>query len=195
MFQVRSCLGKFAWVTFMLCLFSEGSRAATLSGSFQSIPEGSNVNLSAIGKLDWVHWGLYTDTSLNRKGSVSPRISNFTLVGDTNSFLAAYQYADNFNGYSWQDGAPVASVTNTTTGVWAYAFPVSIGSGFQITVPADTTERTLQVFVGAFAAAGRLEAVLSDGSAPSFTSSPVATVNNLNNGPKEKFTRHAKPGA
>jgi len=187
MFQVRSCLGKFAWVVFMLCLFSEESRAATLSGSFQSIPAGSNVNLSAIGKLDWVHWGLYTDTSLNRKGSVSPQISSFTLVGDSNSFLAAYQYADNFNGYSWYDGAPVASVTNTTTGVWAYSFPVAIGAGFQITVPADTTERTLQVFVGAFSAAGRLEAVLSDGSAPSFTSSPVATVNNLNNGPSGVF--------
>ncbi len=162
--------------------------AGSLTGSFQSIGTGSNVNLTAGGKLDWVHWGLYTDTSVDRKASVIPQISDFTLLGDSNSYLAAYQFTDNANGYSWDDGAPTASVTNTTTGVWAYGYPVAIGSGFQITVPADTNRKTLQVFVGAFAATGKLEAVLSDGSAPAFTSLPNATVNNLSNGPSGVFT-------
>jgi hypothetical protein len=146
------------------------------------------VDLTAIGKLDWVHWGLYTATSIDRKASVTPQISNFTVLGDTNDFLAAYQYSGNSNSYSWYDSSSVTVVTNTTTGVWAYGNPVIIGSGFQITVPADTQERKLQVFVGAFAAAGRLEAFLSDASASGFTNSPSGTVNNFSNGPSGVFT-------
>jgi hypothetical protein len=187
MFHKTSLFAKVAIVAVFLCFFAKELRAGTLTGTFHSIATGSNVNLTVSGKLDWVHWGLYTDTSVDRKASVMPQISNFTLLGDSNSFLAAYQYTDNSNGYSWYDGAPVASVTNTTTGVWAYGYPVFIGSGFQIIVPADTAHKTLQVFVGAFAAAGKLQAVLSDGSASSFTSLPTATVNNMSNGPGGVF--------
>ena len=46
-----------------------------------------------------------------------------------------------------------------------------IGSGFQFAAPADTTLRTLKVYVGAFAAAGKLEASLSDNSASAHTGS------------------------
>ena len=165
----------------------------TLTGTFSSIAAGSNVNLTMSGKLDWVHWGLYTDTSVNRKSCAAAQISNFTLVSNdspdcTNCFLTYYQYGDNANGYTWYDGAPVPAVTNTTTGVWAYNYPIPVGSGFQITVPADTTQKTLQVFVGAFEAQGQLRASLSDGSAAPFTSQPNATVNNFSNGPGGVFT-------
>ena len=37
--------------------------------------------------------------------------------------------------------------------------------GFQVTLPADTTDRTVTVYVGVKTARGRLEATLSDGSA------------------------------
>src|SRR2546430_10533617 len=36
-----------------------------VSGSFASITAGSIVNLSSTGENDWVHWGLYTETSLD----------------------------------------------------------------------------------------------------------------------------------
>lgn len=162
-------------------------RAGTLTGTFSSIATGSNVNLTTTGKLDWVHWGLYTENSIDRKASVTPQISNFTLLGDNSTYtLAAYQYADNSNSYSWYDGTPQVTVTNTTTGVWAYDY-IPIGSGFQFTVPADTTQKTLFVYVGAFAAEGKLTASLSDNSAPAFTSSLNATVNNFSNGPSGVF--------
>ncbi|MDB6018595.1 MAG: hypothetical protein JWR19_3084 [Pedosphaera sp.] len=177
-----------ALIAIFFCFFIKELPAGTLTGAFSPIATGSNVNLTISGKLDWAHWGLYTDSSLDRKASVTPQISNFTLLGDTNDFLAAYQYTGNSNGYTWDDGAPTASVTNTTTGVWAYGNPVVIGSGFQITVPADTTQKTLQVFVGTFAAVGKLQASLSDVSASSFTSSPIATVSNIGNGPGGVFT-------
>ncbi|HKI68374.1 MAG TPA: Ig-like domain-containing protein, partial [Verrucomicrobiae bacterium] len=139
-----------------------------------------------------MHWGLYTDTSVNRKASVAPQISNFTLVGSPSNFLTAYQYANNANGYTWYDGAPVATVTNTTTGVWAYQYTVAglsdpLGSGFRLTVPADTTQKTLRVYVGAYSAEGQLTASLSDGSAASFTSSGSGTVNNFGLGPGGVF--------
>src|SRR5438552_4754466 len=120
--------------------------AAVLSGSFTKIPAGTVINLSAAGALDWVHWGLYTETSLDRKTGVPALISDFTLVSnplETNGAVHVFQFSDNFNGYSWSDGTPTASETNTTTGVWAYGFPRPTGSGFEITVPADTTIRTL----------------------------------------------------
>ena len=41
----------------------------------------------------------------------------------------------------------------------------ALGNGFQITVPADTTQRTLKLYIGLWSAQGRLEVSLSDGSA------------------------------
>ena len=137
--------------------------AASLTASFAAIPQGSNVVLTVAGPVDWVHWGLYTETSLDRKAGVAPLISDFTLLDATNGFAYVYEFADNYNGYTWSDGTPTAAVTNTTTGVWAYGVPAA-GSGFLITAPADTTLRTLSVYVGAFAAAGKFEASLSDNS-------------------------------
>ena len=164
--------------------FNRTLPAGTLNGSFSSIATGSNVNLSVAGKLDWVHWGLYTDTSVNRKADVTAQIGNFITIGDTNGFLAAYQFGDNANGYTWSDGTPTVGVTNTTTGVWAYGFP-NLGSGFQFEVPADTAERTLQVFVGVYKGRGALEAALSDASASSYLNSSLF---NMANGPGGVYT-------
>ena len=165
--------------------------SGTLSGSFALIPQGSSVNLTTSGKLDWVHWGLYTPNTLNRKAQVTPMISDFSVQGDWSCptcFIDYYQYGDNWNGYSWYDGLPVQSAEGTTTGVWVYNYPNAVGSGFSFTVPADPTPRTLYVYVGAFQAQGQLRASLSDGSANAFTSANTATVNNAGNGPCGVFT-------
>src|SRR5689334_20561405 len=102
--------------------------AGSLTGSSRDIPRNSSVNLSTNGTVDWVHWGVYTETSINRKAGVVPKISDFSPLDNTNGFLEVYQFADNYNGYTWTDGDPIAGVTNTTTGVWAYGIPV-IGTG------------------------------------------------------------------
>src|SRR5262249_15155744 len=150
--RVRECL-ILGLILVPMALTAAQSNGGMLSGSFSPIIPGSNVNLSAIGKLDWVHWGLYTDASVTRKASVLPLINNFKLLGDADCstcYLAEYQYNDNWNGYSWYDGAPAGTVTNTTTGVWVYNYPNPVGSGFQFTVPAGLGQKTLQVFVGAY---------------------------------------------
>ena len=156
----------------IVMLAAISARAANLTGSFDPIPQGSSVDLTAAGPVDWVHWGLYTETSLDRKAGVAPLISDFTILDATNGYAYVYQFADNYNGYSWSDGTPSGAVTNTTTGVWAYGVP-TMGSGFEFNAPADTNPRTLKVYVGAFAARGKLEAQLSDASAPAFTSTDL----------------------
>ncbi len=155
------------------------ARGGVLIGTNTSIHSGADINLTAAGPLDWVHWGLYTPTSLDRKSGVTPQIGDWTVIGPSNAFTAAYQFGDNANGYSWSDGTPTASVTNTTTGVWAYGVP-NIGTGFELSVPADTTVRTLKVYVGAFAARGKFEASLSDLSAAGYLDSSLS---NIRNGP------------
>jgi hypothetical protein len=160
-------------------------QAGSLTGTTRNL-QNSTVNLSTNGTLDWVHWGLYTESSLNRKAGVTPQISDFTLLDNTNGFVFGYQYSDNENGYTWTDGDPVAGVTNTTTGIWAYGVPF-IGTGFQLTAPAGTASRTLKVYCGVFAGTGHFEASLSDGSAPDFTTS---FNNPAMGGPSREVTLH-----
>jgi hypothetical protein len=152
-----------------------------LTGTFATIPRGSVVNLTAQGALDWVHWGLFTDTSLDRKAGVSPQISDFSLATVSNFFGFAYQFSDNWNGYSWSDGTPDVSVTDTTTGVYA----VGVGHGFQFSVPAGTEVKTLKVYVGTYGAVGKLQASLSDNSSPAYVSTALT---NISNGPSAVYT-------
>ncbi len=143
------------------------------------------MNLTVAGSADWVHWGLLTDTSIDRKVNVAPRISNFTPVAASGGYVYIYQFADNANGYTWTDGTPHLAVTNTTTGVWAYGVPAA-DTGFRFSVPASTNVQTLKVYVGAFAAQGKFVAFLSDASAPNYTNSTA--VDNNGNGPSAVYT-------
>ena len=145
-----------------LKLAMSAADAATLTGSFVSIARGAVVDLTAEGPLDWVHWGLYTEASLDRKANVVEQISDLSLVAPSNFFGFAYQFGDNWAGYSWSDGTPDVSVTDTTTGVYV----VGMNHGFQLSVPAGTTVKTIKVYVGAYGATGKFQASLSDNSAP-----------------------------
>ena len=127
----------------------------SLAGSQVAPPAGTN--LTTEGTLDWAHWGLTTTALFNHKNGVTQQIGNYTQIG-TNSAL---RYTNNSNTYSWTGGTPTATATNTTTGLYTY----QTGNGFQIVVPADTTPKTLKLYVGLWNSSSRLEAVLSDGSA------------------------------
>jgi len=161
-------------------LFPSAAPAGTLDASFARVPQDSVVDLTAEGNLDWVHWGLYTETSLERKASVVPRIGNFELTwnqNNSNAWAFVYQFWDHYNGFSWSDGTPTPSVDHTTTGVWAYGIP-NLGSGFTLQIPADTTLRTLKVYVGVYAGRGLFTASLSDGSALAYQNSSLSNVGN-----------------
>jgi hypothetical protein len=67
----------------------------------------------------------------------------------------------------WTDGAPVVSGTSSD----GVSVAGGVGKGFQFSVPADTTTRTLVIYVGTANSTGKLTAQLSDRSAPDFSSS------------------------
>ncbi len=165
---------RLASIVCALCASLE-ARGATLSVTSALIPQGTDVDLTAEGPLDWVHWGLYTDSSIDRKAGVTPQIPDFTPKG----FTGPFPYADNFNGYSWRDGSPTSSMNNTPTGVWMYGKP----NGFELQFPADTTPKTLKIYVGTFAAVGEFTATLSG--APKYTDTSIT---NLGNGPGGVYT-------
>jgi len=183
---------RWAWSALLVGAAVLSVSAGTLNVTFSSISTGAVVNLTTNGVLDWVHWGLETESSLDRKGGVVPQISDFTPVHPTNGYTFIYQYADNWNGYSWADGTPHLSITNTPTGVWAYSSGpggvVLTGSGFRFNAAADTNVKVLRVYVGAFGARGKFTASLSDASAPAFSSQINNSVYNTGNGPSAVYT-------
>jgi len=144
----------------------------TSTGGGQLIPTltipaaGSTVNLTSEGTSDWVHWGKESSSSVNRKAGGTGEIGALTTVGGSASRFNA---TDRLR-YSWSDGTPTASAT-TQAGLYI----AGLNKGYQLQVPADTSERTLVVYLGGWQARGRLEVSLSDGSAPAF----VQTVENL----------------
>jgi hypothetical protein len=167
----------------LIFLASQSVQAGTLVGTFALIPVGEDVNLSTNGPLDWVHWGTFTEFAHDRKANVTPLISDVTLWGQNNPNPGdgPYQFADNTNGYSWFDGAQNRQVNYTTTGVYEFGK----NSGFQFTVPADTTQRVVKVYVGVFGAKGQLTAFLSDSSAPQYSNS---VLDNAANGSNAVYT-------
>jgi hypothetical protein len=124
-----------------------------------------DVDLTSDGPVDWEHWGAnsLSLTSLDRK-LVAPLLSDYTLITMPNSGNGTY--TDNPFGFTWSDGTPPTTnqPSATTTGAWAGGVT---GAGFSLTCTADTTTRTLKLYIGGVAAKGKLEAALSDSSAPS----------------------------
>ena len=128
-------------------------------------PTGT-ANLTGEGVADWVHWGKDSASSVNRKAGVAAQIGALTTIGGSAARFASAARL----GYSWSDGTPTGSAT-TQAGLYI----AGLNKGYQLQVPADTSERTLVVYLGGWQARGRLEVSLSDGSAPAF----VQTVENL----------------
>jgi hypothetical protein len=129
--------------------------SGVLTGSGTSATTAAN--LATEGPADWVHWG---DASLTRKSGVTAQISNYAIVGAG----AVQTYGNDPRALNWTGGTPTATGTNNLKGVYINA----IGNGFSISVPADTTSRTLILHVGGWLSGGTLTAHLSDGSAVDF---------------------------
>lgn len=124
------------------------------------------VNLTTIGTADWTKWGVSTNVAaLNRKSNGGTQISNYTKIG-TGSIT---RYTDSTVAYSWSDGTPTTTRSNNLTGIYSS----TVGTGFSITVPADRTTRTLNLYVGGWNSTCELTAVLSDGSAANVAKTQV----------------------
>ena len=133
-----------------------GGNSGNLVANTSSI--SANVDLTTEGEHDWAHWS-GGSVNFNRKAGALPQISDFTLIGSETPVGAGTSAS-----YSWLDGSPIPSDTQKN-GLRVF----NVGSGFHITVAADTTPRTLRFYVGAKNATGQFTATLSDASAPAFT--------------------------
>jgi len=122
------------------------------------------VNLTSPQTLDWIHWGRISETVPDRRNGVTPLISDYTLINSTQAFAFPENIA-----FSWTDGNHPPVVSETFADVETY----DSGSGFQITVPADTTVKTLNLYAEVFGGQAILHASLSDGSAADITDQSV----------------------
>ncbi len=130
-----------------------------------------NVNLSTEGTSDWAHWGLRSYDSFNRKVSANPRIPNLQVLNA--SAIDLNQYYGNYTAFSWDDGAPETQAADSSTGVFLYGTN-DPPAGFQIAVPATNQLYQLKLYAGLFCATGRLEAWMSDWSAPPYFDSTLS---------------------
>jgi len=166
-----------AWMTVAITNTISVAAAAGLTGSFSTLPAGANVSLTPEGTIDWAHWGLTTSDDFNHKAGVASLITNFAAIGDAE----IQQFGDNATGYTWTDGEPEIQANNATAGIYV----AGQDNGFKFSVPADTTARTLKVYVGAYNAGMKFQATLSDGSAPAYMETKFR---NVEDGPNAVFT-------
>jgi hypothetical protein len=119
----------------------------------------ANIDLTAEGTRDWMHFGL-VGTQVDRKDFVTQVLTESTMGSATHYNL--------FNpNISWTDGTPTGSATNSNTGVYVQG----LGNGYTITAPADTGKRTLVLYIGEYRGTGTMVAHLSDGSLADYTTS------------------------
>ncbi len=134
-------------------IISEVSTGGVLTASVDSTV---SIDLSA-GTSDWVHWG---GTILDRKAGVSPQISDLqTLANGSAHFFDAAAAGGVM--YSWSSGTATPTQSGTATEMRMQAY----NNGFKLIVAADTTLRTLKLYVASGFGESTLRAALSDGSA------------------------------
>ena len=140
-------------------------KAPSIAGSLaaSNVASSAAVNLTRVGTSDWAHW-----PGNIRKASGAGQISNFATVGGN----AVMTYTSDPRALSWSDGTPSASGSDANGLNVAGA-----GNGYQLTAPADTTTRTLTMYVGGVRSSGQLTAHLSDGSSVDFVNTATWSSN------------------
>jgi subtilisin family serine protease len=122
-----------------------------LSGS--TMPAPGSVNLSAPATVDWARWTWNYGLRLTRDWPRPALISPLSLIGSSHT-----AQPNSGVSYTWLGMGSSAGVAVS-----------ALNDAFEFTVPADRGLRTLNIYVGAQNAQGKLDAFLSDGSALPFT--------------------------
>src|SRR6185503_9776571 len=95
---------RVAWLLLCVCV-AISTDAATLSGTFTPVVEGTTVDLTTAG-MEWEQWG--TEEGVNRKTEATPSIGDLTAFG-FNSIQSVSNFPVLFN---WNDGVPLAVGSN-----------------------------------------------------------------------------------
>ncbi len=115
-------------------------------------------DLTQLGLDDWEHWT--SASAPNHKLSGGKQIYYYNTIGGA----TVHDDSAAPMSFSWSDGIATDNATNIRSEITL----AGQGHGFQIAAPADTRERILSVYVGIRNAQGKIQAQLSDGSAPDY---------------------------
>ncbi len=154
-----------------------------IQGSVSTSPPSSVDLTNDTGLDDWEQWGKLATVSGERKNSCTVCIGSMTVMSPTASGQyfgqSLYNYASTF---SWgSDGTPDSNVsTNQDLTIFKQSGgTTSAGDGFEFTVPATTTTRTLVIYVGIKQqGTAVLTASLNDGIAAPYTDTSISLNNN-----------------
>ncbi|MGC4771903.1 hypothetical protein ACLQ25_23405 [Micromonospora sp. DT44] len=113
----------------------------------------AEVDLTAVGTRDWMHWGQRGGTSTVRKQSGSGEIVDGGGKG------RRIGWDGNQEVVRWSDGAPDRWDRGSSDGVYT----CGVGNGFSLAVVGSGAPRTVQVYAGIWMARGRLDVRLSTG--------------------------------
>jgi len=152
----------------VVCFSGSQASAQSLVGSVTQISPATleyaaSVDLTAEGTADWIFWGENHATptgAFDHKaaGPETNSISDLSVYGG----IGPYYDADGGQNFSWSDGTPDATGTDTNN---CFANGPA-GNGLQFTVKADTRTKYLKVYFGGYDGIVACTATLSDGSAP-----------------------------
>ncbi|WFE50051.1 hypothetical protein [Micromonospora sp. WMMD1155] len=113
----------------------------------------AEVDLTAVGTRDWMHWGQRGADSSVRKRAGSGEIVD---EGGAGTRVA---WDGNQEHIRWSDGSSQRSARDSADGVYT----CGAGNGFSLSVAGSGEPRTVQLYGGTWMARGRLEARLSTG--------------------------------
>jgi hypothetical protein len=140
------------------------SSAAQLTGSVSTQVPGS-INITAEGFFDWGLWDYQTSGANAGSGAPSNRkvagaaISSMTAIMGTPRGITGTLTAPR---YTYTDGTSPAAQTNVLAGAITDTTLNTVGAGWRLSITGDpAVERTVKVFVSAFASRGEMTATLN----------------------------------
>lgn len=174
------------WIAVLcVCFACAPLSAGTVVGSYESLAEGTLVDLTASGTLDWIKFGNGEDNTtafLNTTKIGNPIFLPATLapIGtppEGSVELIAFTGEGNLN-FTWTDGnfgmyngvGPVDTVVTETVVPPANSYPIGIGASFQALASAQTL--AMDVYVQGFNADMLITVSMSGGGSNSFVVSP-----------------------
>lgn len=175
-----------SWVAILcVCFLCAPLTAGTVSGSYESLAEGTLVDLTATGTLDWIKFGNgenNTTSFLNTTKIGNPVFLPATLAPlgtpDEGSVeLIAFTGEGNLN-FTWTDGnfgmyngtGPVDTVVTETIVPAVNSYPIGLGASFQAL--ASAVPRSMDVYVQGFNADMLITVSMSGGGSDSVVVTP-----------------------
>lgn len=149
--------------------FIDTSAAGTIAANVAPAPY--HTNLTTEGTRDWAAWGLLTNDSFTSKSAGTNELSDFSDYPSPGD-VTPVRSTGNPVYFSWDDGVPAPAhedAVRTGTRVLFSDASTDQNEGIQLTIPANSVEKTLKVYLGAYSMQGVVTVFMENGSVPVYT--------------------------